>query len=118
MKSTDNTITTFTRWFFAHLAEKYGGDVTLNELRVINRIYSESFTTRAAHVTTLAASLNMPMSTVARAVGNLITKGWLIESTNGDDGRVRDIYLSDYAKNRRMADWAKCREIVDATLSD
>jgi len=83
----------FTRILYRVLAEKYGGDRTLNELRVMNQIILCSLDGRTCTVTALHKVTGIPIATVSRAVGNLQNDGWLSEQRDPADGRKRLICL-------------------------
>ena len=67
------------RNLFRHLAEKYGGESTLNELRVMNQIIRCHLKGRFCSVTALHKITDIPIPTVSRAVANLQADGWLCE---------------------------------------
>lgn len=93
---TRRTIARFIEALFAKQSDKYGGDTTLNELRVIAccyRVYTD--TGAGTSVTELAQALAMPTSTVHRSVTSLIEAGWLRDSVHPDDRRRRIIRLSE-----------------------
>ena len=101
----------FTRKLYRGLAECYGGDCTLNELRVMNQIILCQFKGRFCSVTALHQATAIPLPTVSRCVCNLRRKGWLDEQAHPDDGRRRIISLSsDFLRIARReigkkADW-------------
>ena len=96
-KITDRTISDFITSLYAVQAEKYGGETTLNELRVIAHCYRAHAYKERVSVSLLAKSLNIPMSTVHRAVTNLIAKGWISDHKDPFDGRKRVIELTSRA---------------------
>lgn len=72
------------------VAEFYGGETTLNQIRVAQYVNWQSGV--LDHPTThqeICAALDMPPSTVTRAIAKFINLGWLIEKTDPDDGRKR-----------------------------
>lgn len=73
------------------LAEKYGGDCTLNEARVMVQIIRCHLEGRTCSVTALHKVTGIPVPTVSRAVGNLQRDGWLSEEQDPTDGRKRMI---------------------------
>ena len=73
------------------LAEKYGGDCTLNEARVMVQIIRCQLEGRTCSVTNLHKATGIPIPTVSRAVGNLQNDGWLSEQRDPNDGRKRII---------------------------
>ena len=85
------------RNLFRLMAEKYGGDCTLNELRVMNQIIYWSFEGRTCCVTDLHRVTGIPMPTVSRSVANLQNNGWLSDRRDLADGRKRIISLSPRA---------------------
>lgn len=94
MKLTHATIASFFDWFYLKQAQKYGGDTSLNELRVMARCYKAYSSAEQVSITMLSKSLDIPTSTVHRAVTSLIDKGWLVDRRHPDDGRRRIIELS------------------------
>ena len=90
---TATAIIEFTRILYAALAEKYGGDRTLNELRVMNQIILCSLEGRTCNVTALHKITGIPIPTVSRSVAHLQSEGWLSEQRDPDDGRKRLICL-------------------------
>jgi len=73
------------------LSEKYGGDCTLNEARVMVQIIHCHFDGRTCSVTGLHKVTGIPIPTVSRAVANLQREGWLSERQDPTDGRKRII---------------------------
>ncbi len=73
------------------LAEKYGGDCTLNEARVMIQIIRCHLEERTCSVTALHKATGIPIPTVSRAVANLQSDGWLSERRDPTDGRKRII---------------------------
>jgi len=71
------------------LAEKYGGDCTLNEARVMIQIIRCQLDGRNCSVTALHKATGIPIPTVSRAVTNLKRDGWLSEQPDPTDGRKR-----------------------------
>lgn len=73
------------------IADKYGGDCTLNEARVMVQIIRCHLEGRTCSVTSLHKATGIPIPTVSRAVTNLQSEGWLSEQIDPDDGRKRMI---------------------------
>ncbi len=90
---TTQVVVEFSRNLLRELAEKYGGDCTLNELRVMNQILRCSLKGRTCSVTALHKVTGIPIPTVSRAVANLQNDGWLSTQPDPDDGRKRIISL-------------------------
>ncbi len=90
---TPQVVVEFSRNLLRQLAEKYGGDCTLNELRVMNQILRCSLQGRSCSVTALHKATGIPMPTVSRSVAHLQNDGWLSERQDPDDGRRRIISL-------------------------
>ncbi len=82
------------RCLLRHLAEKYGGECTLNELRVVNQIIVCSLEGNTCCVTALHVATGIPLPTVSRAVANLQSDGWLSERPDPNDGRKRIISMN------------------------
>ena len=90
---TAQTLLEFHRNLLKELAGNYGGDSTVNELRVMNQIILCSHNGRTCCVTALHKATGIPIPTVSRAVTKLRDGGWLAESPDPDDGRKRVITL-------------------------
>ncbi len=90
---TPQVVVEFSRNLLRQLAEKYGGDRTLNELRVMNQILRCSLQGKSCSVTALHKVTGIPMPTVSRSVAHLQNDGWLSERPDPDDGRKRIISL-------------------------
>ena len=73
------------------IADKYGGDRTLNEVRVMVQIIRCHLDGRTCSVTSLHHATGIPIATVSRAVAGLQKDGWLSEERHPTDGRKRMI---------------------------
>jgi len=94
---TAQVIVEFARGLYKTLAEKYGGDCTLNELRVMNQIIRCRLQGRTCTVTALHKVTGIPIPTVSRSVANLQSDGLLSEQQDPDDGRRRIVTLNPRA---------------------
>ncbi len=83
----------FHRILLKEIAENFGGDITLNEIRIMNQIILCSVEGRTCYVTALHKMTGIPIPTVSRTVAKLQNKGWLSERRDFDDGRKRQIFL-------------------------
>ncbi len=90
---TPQAVVGFTRSLYLLLAEKFGGDTTLNELRVMNQIILCHFKGRCCSVTALHKVTGIPIPTVSRVVAHLQYSGYLVDRRDPDDGRKRIISL-------------------------
>ena len=97
---TAQVVIEFTRKLYSALAEKYGGDRTLNELRVMNQIICCSLKGRTCSVTALHKVTGIPIPTVSRSVANLQSHGWLSSRQDPNDGRKRIISLGPRSLDR------------------
>ena len=88
---TAQAVVEFARNGLKILAEKYGGDCTLNEARVMIQIIRCHLEGRTCSVTALHKATGIPIPTVSRAVANLQSDGWLSEQRHPTDGRRRVI---------------------------
>ncbi len=86
---TAQAVVEFSRNELKNLAEKYGGDCTLNEARVMMQIIRCHLEGRTCSVTALHKATGIPIPTVSRAVANLQSDGWLSEQQDPTDGRRR-----------------------------
>ena len=75
------------------MAKKYGGDCTLNEVRILNQVISCNLLGRFCSVTGLQQATGIPTSTVSRIVTNLESEGWLNGQQHPTDGRKRIVSL-------------------------
>ncbi len=105
MKITEKTIAEFSRHLFERVARKYGGDCTINELRVMNAAAWYSHNDGQCTPTLLAQSTGIPKSTVSRSLASLIDKGWLTDEQDPEDRRRRIIRLSEKSLQSDTADF-------------
>ncbi len=94
---TSQAVVGFTRSLYLLLAEKFGGDTTLNELRVLNQIILCHIKGRCCSVTALHKVTGIPIPTVSRAVAHLHHGGYLSEQPDPHDGRKRIISIDSRA---------------------
>ena len=94
---TSEAVVDFTRNLYVFLAKKFGGDTTLNELRVMNQIILCHFKGRCCSVTALHNVTGIPIPTVSRVVAHLQYNGYLSDRRDPDDGRKRIISLDSRA---------------------
>ena len=90
---TAQAVVEFARNLFNSLAQKYGGDCTLNEVRVMNQIIRCHLEGRTCSVTALHKVTDIPIPTVSRSVAQLRSNGWLSAQPDPDDGRRHIISL-------------------------
>lgn len=81
----------FARHGLKIIADKYGGDCTLNEARIMIQIIRCHLDGRTCSVTALHKVTGIPIPTVSRSVANLQRDGWLSERRDPTDGRKRII---------------------------
>lgn len=97
---TGQAVIEFSRMLFRSVAEKYGGDTTLNELRVMNQIIVSHLKGQDCYVTDLHKATDIPIPTVSRSVANLQSHGWLSSRQDPNDGRKRIISLGPRSLDR------------------
>ena len=90
---TAQAVLEFSRNLLKDLAENYGGECTLNELRVMNQILRSHLVGQSCYITELHKLTGIPIPTVSRSVANLQSNGWLSAQQDPDDGRKRIISL-------------------------
>jgi len=90
---TTRAVAQFNRQLFRKLSDKFGGECTLNEVRVMNQIICCNPEGRTCSVTALHKATDIPIPTVSRSVAKLQAGGWLSERQDPDDGRKRVITL-------------------------
>ena len=76
------------------ISGKYGGDSTLNEIRVMNFVLRANLAGKDVGVSCVSRVLGIPKSTVSRAVLKFRANGWLEEVTSNSDGRRRNLRLT------------------------
>ena len=103
---TGQAVIEFSQMLFRSVAEKYGGDTTLNELRIMNQIVVSHFKGQICYVTTLHKATDIPIPTVSRSVANLQSNGWLSDRRDPNDGRKRIISLGPRSLDRIDGDIA------------
>ena len=92
-EETAEAVVQFGRNLLTELSGKFGGDRTLNEVRVMCQIVGCSLKGRTCCVTALHKATGIPIPTVSRAVANLQHDGWLTDRPDPADGRKRIITL-------------------------
>ena len=105
MNITEKTIAEFSRRLLERVAKKYGGDCTVNELRVMNAAYCFSYNENQCTPTLLAQATGIPKSTVSRSLASLIEKGWLTDEQDPEDRRRRIIRLSERCLQSQPTDF-------------
>ena len=90
---TAQAVVEFARNGLKILAEKYGGDCTLNEARVMIQIIRCHLEGRTCSVTALHKVTGITIPTVSRSVAQLRSNGWLSAQPDPDDGRRHIISL-------------------------
>jgi DNA-binding MarR family transcriptional regulator len=83
---------------------KYGGTTTLNELLVLNYGVMRDQAGADIAVTGAAKALNLPKSTVSRALTNMRARGLVIEEVNPADKRRRVFRLAPEFRQRTHGD--------------
>ncbi len=101
---TAQAVVEFARNGLKILAEKYGGDCTLNEARVMIQIIRCHLDGRTCSVTNLHKATGIPMPTVSRAVANLQNDGWLSDQRDPTDGRKRLIFFGPRSVQKTPGD--------------
>ncbi len=90
---TANPAVNYMRLALTQMARKYGGDCTLNEVRILNEVISFNLLGRSCSVSALHKATGIPTSTVSRIVKNFVSDGWLSERRDPTDGRKRIVSL-------------------------
>ncbi len=104
---TAKAVVEFTRDLCRTAAEKYGGESTLNELRVMNQIIRCHLEGMTCSVTALHKVTGIPIPTVSRSVANLQREGWLSDRRDPTDGRKRIISLGPRSREQACDDIKK-----------
>ncbi len=110
---TAQAIARFNRYVFGWLAEKHGGECTLNEMRVMNQIICCHLQGKYCYVTALHKKTGIPIPTVSRAVANLQSDGWLSERRDPTDGRKGIISLSPRYLNETFDEFDMSIDLID-----
>ena len=90
---TAQAVVEFTRTILKTLSDRFGGEITLNELRVITQVLRCHLAGRTCGVTVLHRVTGIPIPTVSRSVAHLQSEGWLSERADPSDGRKRTIFI-------------------------
>jgi DNA-binding MarR family transcriptional regulator len=90
---TAQAVVEFSRTMFKTLSDRFGGEITLNELRVITQVVRCHLAGRTCGVTALHRVTGIPIPTVSRSVAHLQSEGWLSEQPDPSDGRKRIIFI-------------------------
>ncbi len=101
---TAKAVVEFTRNLCRTAAEKYGGESTLNELRVMNQIIRCHLEGMTCSVTALHKVTGIPIPTVSRSVAHLQSNGWLSDRRDPTDGRKRIISLGPRSREQACTD--------------
>ena len=88
------TMAEYNSAYLAMLERKYGGEATLNELRVMNHVFRSELAGVDVGVAQTSRALGIPKSTVSRIVLKLRLAGWISEQAAPDDGRRRFLRLT------------------------
>lgn len=94
----------FMRLALTQMAKKYGGECTLNEVRILNEVIFSKLSGRSCSVSALHQSTGIPTSTVSRIVTNFESDGWLSERRDPTDGRKRIVSLGHRSFERTFDD--------------
>lgn len=92
------------------VASKYGGDATVNEVRVMNCVFRGHMIGKDVGVSFISRELGIPKSTVSRAVLDLRANGWIREELSSLDGRKRFLRLTSKLLDR----FAKDKELLQS----
>jgi DNA-binding MarR family transcriptional regulator len=77
------------------LSVHFGGDVTVNQMRIGHYIGQQSlYNGTATSNKDISAQLGIPRSTVSRIVADFVQKKWVIEVPHPDDGRRKLLQIS------------------------
>ncbi len=101
----------------ARMARQYGGDCTLNELRVMNAVSVRGLNRALCSPSLIARDTGIPKSTISRSLASLVSKGWLIEHKDPDDRRRRIIELSDEALQERAEEPTAINDFLEKSDS-
>ena len=78
------------------LAKNFSGETTINSLRIGNYIGLKSiYRLEPTNNKDISRALKISPSTVTRIVTNLIDRGYAVESSHPDDGRIKLIAIVD-----------------------
>ena len=105
----------FTRILLRTLAEKHGGDCTLNQLRVMNQIIRCNLEGRTCSVTALHRVTGIPLPTVGRVVAKFQKDGWVSDKQDPTDRRRRMISLSPRILNVARKDIDRATRLINVS---
>jgi len=79
---------------FQALAGDFGGETTINHLRIGHYIGLQSlYNGQPTSNKDIAETLDIPRSTVSRIVADFIDKGWVTEQLDPEDGRRKQLVI-------------------------
>jgi len=82
-------------FLFDHIIEKYGGETTLNEFRVMQEITRRSLYGQSTTLTEIYNVTGVKKATVSRVVSRLRERGYVFEEIDRHDRRVRQIHVTE-----------------------
>ena len=81
---------------FGLLSGHFGGDATINQLRIGSYIGLKGlFEKEPTYNKEISQALNIPPSTVTRVVSELIAQGYVAEQVHLEDGRINLLTIDD-----------------------
>jgi hypothetical protein len=103
---------------FGMLSDHFGGDATINQLRIGSYIGLKAlFEDKYTYNRDISLTLGIPPSTVTRIVTELIAQGYVTEEDHPEDGRVRLIsMMGDHPLSLNFE--SELRELVKKLIYD
>lgn len=98
------TMAAYNAAYLDTVASKFGGEATVNEIRVMNCVFRSHMIAKDIGVSFISGELGIPKSTVSRAVLNLRADGWIKEELSSLDGRKRFLRLTEKLLDRSTED--------------
>ena len=89
------TMAAYNAAYLDTVASNFGGEATVNEIRVMNCVSRSHMIDKDIGVSFISGELGIPKSTVSRAVLNLRAGGWIREEISCLDGRKRLLRLTE-----------------------
>lgn len=105
------TMAAYNAEYLAMLHRKFGGESTVNELRVMNCVFCAEVAGQDVGVSQVSRALGIPKSTVSRAALKLRQAGWIREVASPNDGRRRLLRLTPALWERYLSEHDKLVEL-------
>ncbi|MBJ89149.1 MAG: hypothetical protein CMO98_04735 [Woeseia sp.] len=108
----------FIRVVVYKLRNKYGGDITLNELVIIGYVINCARNNQPVFLTEATQTLQMPKSSVANTLRKLVKHGVCDWSYDGDDARKKLYGLTTPYRDALLKDTEELTNLAQSLVSN